>query len=32
MAKVPPFKGWYATREHVTTKTVWAELRESGAA
>jgi anti-sigma regulatory factor (Ser/Thr protein kinase) len=23
--------GWYATREHVTTKTVWAELRESGA-
>ena len=22
--------GWYATDEHVTTKTVWAELRESG--
>ena len=22
--------GWYATREHGTTKTVWAELREGG--
>jgi hypothetical protein len=24
--------GWYATRERATTKTVWAELRESGTA
>lgn len=21
--------GWYATRKHATTKTIWAELRES---
>ena len=24
--------GWYATRKHATTKTIWAELRESGTA
>jgi hypothetical protein len=24
--------GWYVTREHGTTKTVWAELGESGTA
>ena len=32
---VPPVEalsnslGWYATRKHATTKTIWAELRKS---